>query len=81
MSTNTIPYFEVHAFTKRCFAGNPAGVCLLEHDWLPDAKLQAIAAETNLADTAFGIARTAYFELRWRTPMLGVDLFVDAELP
>ena len=57
MRAQTIPYFEVHAFTPRCFAGNPAGVCLLEKEWLPDAQMQAIAAENNLAETAFVIAR------------------------
>ena len=40
----SIPYYQVDAFADRLFAGNPAGVCLLL-DWLPDATLQAIAAE------------------------------------
>jgi len=39
-----IPYFEIAAFTNRPFGGNPAGVCFLE-EWLPDAQLQALAAE------------------------------------
>ena len=46
-----IPYFEVLAFTDRLFAGNPAGVCVLE-EWLPDDMLQKIATENNLAETA-----------------------------
>ncbi|MGI8430946.1 MAG: PhzF family phenazine biosynthesis protein [Chthoniobacterales bacterium] len=80
MSANTIPYFEVHAFTQRCFAGNPAGVCLLEGEWLPDAQMQAIAAENNLAETAFVIARPDHFDLRWMTPVLEVDLCGHATL-
>ena len=42
----TIPYFEVLAFTDRLFAGNPAGVCIL-NEWLPDDLLQRIAAENK----------------------------------
>ena len=60
----TIPFFEVLAFTNRMFSGNAAGVCLLEEEWLPDAALQAIAAENNLAETAFIIERADRFDLR-----------------
>ena len=75
----TIPFFEVVAFTDRLFAGNPAGVCLLE-EWLPDAQLQAIAAENNLAETAFVIARGDRFDLRWMTPAVEVELCGHATL-
>ena len=74
-----IPYFEIAAFTNRAFAGNPAGVCLLE-EWLPDARLQAIAAENNLAETAFVVARGEHFDLRWMTPTVEVDLCGHATL-
>ncbi|MEO7725390.1 MAG: PhzF family phenazine biosynthesis protein [Chthoniobacterales bacterium] len=74
-----IPYFEIAAFTERAFAGNPAGVCLLE-EWLPDEQLQAIAAENNLAETAFVIARQDHFDLRWMTPTVEVDLCGHATL-
>jgi PhzF family phenazine biosynthesis protein len=47
----TIPIYQVDAFANRVFEGNPAAVCPLE-DWLPDATMQAIAAENNLAETA-----------------------------
>ena len=76
----TIPYFEVAAFTKRPFAGNPAAVCLLTEQWLPDALMQQIAAENNLAETAFLIARRDYFDLRWLTPAVEVDLCGHATL-
>jgi PhzF family phenazine biosynthesis protein len=75
----TIPFFEVVAFTDRLFAGNPAGVCLLE-EWPPDAQMQAIAAENNLAETAFLIDRGEHFDLRWMTPTVEVELCGHATL-
>ena len=50
-----IPYYHVDAFTADLFEGNPAGVCLLEN-WLDDVQLQTIAAENNLAETAFVVS-------------------------
>ena len=47
-----IPLYQVDAFTSRLFGGNPAAVCPLA-EWLPEATMQAIAAENNLAETAF----------------------------
>jgi|SRR5450432_2142659 len=76
----TIPFFEVLAFTSRMFSGNAAGVCLLEAEWLPDATLQAIAAENNLAETAFIIERSDHFDLRWLTPTVEVELCGHATL-
>ena len=69
----SIPYYQIDAFTSRLFGGNLAGVCLLT-DWLPDAVLQSIAGENNLAETAFVIQRDSFFDLRWFTPTLEVDL-------
>jgi PhzF family phenazine biosynthesis protein len=76
----TIPYFEVVAFTRRPFGGNPAGVCLLPHEWLPTEQMQQIAAENNLAETGFLIDRQDYFDLRWFTPALEIDLCGHATL-
>jgi PhzF family phenazine biosynthesis protein len=75
----SIPYYQVDAFTSRLFAGNPAGVCLLA-DWLPDSLLQSIAAENNLAETAFVVQRESSFDLRWFTPALEMDLCGHATL-
>lgn len=75
----TIPFFEVVAFSDRLFAGNPAGVCLLA-EWLPDSQMQAIAAENNLAETAFLIERNEHFDLRWMTPTVEVELCGHATL-
>lgn len=74
-----IPYYEVSAFTSDPFGGNPAGVCPLE-SWLDDARLQKIAANNNLAETAFHVPRGADFELRWFTPATEVDLCGHATL-
>ncbi|MEY2539053.1 MAG: hypothetical protein QOG67_2793 [Verrucomicrobiota bacterium] len=76
----TIPYFEVLAFTHRYFGGNPAGVCLLPQEWMPDEEMQQIAAENNLAETAFVIERKDFFDLRWFTPAVEVDLCGHATL-
>jgi PhzF family phenazine biosynthesis protein len=75
----SIPYYQVDAFTSHVFSGNPAGVCLLA-DWLPDALLQSIAAENQLAETAFIVQRDALFDLRWFTPTLEIDLCGHATL-
>ncbi|MEM9877339.1 MAG: PhzF family phenazine biosynthesis protein, partial [Myxococcota bacterium] len=50
-----LPCFQVDAFTSQPFRGNPAAVCVLPR-WLPDALLQAVAAEMNLSETAFIVA-------------------------
>jgi len=75
------PYFQVDAFTGPGLRGNPAGVCLLE-EWLPDAELQLIAEENNLADTAFVTPadREGVFGLRWFTPKIEVPLCGHATL-
>jgi PhzF family phenazine biosynthesis protein len=74
-----IPLYQVDAFTSRVFAGNPAAVCPLS-EWLPDATMQAIAAENNLAETAFFVAQGDGYLLRWFTPTVEVDLCGHATL-
>jgi len=74
-----IPIYQIDAFTGKRFHGNPAAVCPL-NEWLPDATLQDIAAENNLAETAFVVAKGGVPELRWFTPELEVDLCGHATL-
>ncbi len=74
-----LPIYQVDAFTDRVFAGNPAAVVPLD-SWLPDAQLQAIAAENNLAETAYFIRSGDGFDLRWFTPAVEVDLCGHATL-
>ncbi|MGB0664630.1 MAG: PhzF family phenazine biosynthesis protein [Pontibacterium sp.] len=71
--------FQVDAFARRTFEGNPAAVCPLDQ-WLPDALLQAIAAENNLSETAFFVPSEQGFELRWFTPKAEVALCGHATL-
>jgi PhzF family phenazine biosynthesis protein len=71
--------YQVDAFTGQVFSGNPAAVCRLE-SWLPDAQMQAIAQENNLAETAFFVRNGAGYKLRWFTPALEVDLCGHATL-
>ena len=74
-----VPLWTVDAFTDRRFSGNPASVCLLE-DALPEATLQAIAAEMNHSETAFLQAREGGWSLRWFTPRVEVALCGHATL-
>jgi len=74
-----LPIHQVDAFTSRLFGGNPAAVVLLDA-WLPDAVMQNIAMENNLAETAFVIPHHGVSELRWFTPTMEVDLCGHATL-
>lgn len=74
-----IPYFEVDAFASKPFQGNPAGVCPLAK-WLDEATMQNIAAENNLAETAFFVPRGDEYELRWFAPAVEIDLCGHATL-
>jgi predicted PhzF superfamily epimerase YddE/YHI9 len=74
-----IPISQVDAFTDRPFAGNPAAVCLLPAE--RDARwMQHVAAEMNLSETAFLLQRDGYYDLRWFTPNVEVDLCGHATL-
>ena len=73
------PIFQLDSFTTKRFAGNPAAVVVLE-EFLPDALMQAIAAENNLAETAFLVAAGTEHHLRWFTPTVEVKLCGHATL-
>lgn len=74
-----LPIYQVDAFAEKLFGGNPAAICPLT-EWLPDATMQAIAAENNLAETAFFVREGADYALRWFTPAVEVDLCGHATL-
>jgi PhzF family phenazine biosynthesis protein len=74
-----IPIYQVDAFASSLFSGNPAAVCPLE-EWLEDDVMQSIAAENNLAETAFFLRHGDPHALRWFTPTLEVDLCGHATL-
>jgi PhzF family phenazine biosynthesis protein len=73
--------FIIDAFAERPLAGNPAAVCPLG-TWLPEATMQAIAAEMNLAETVFFAPEpdSQRFAIRWFTPTREVDLIGHATL-
>jgi PhzF family phenazine biosynthesis protein len=73
------PIFQVDAFASRLFAGNPAAVMPLER-FPADAVLQSLAAENNLAETAFFVPEGGDFRLRWFTPAVEVPLCGHATL-
>ena len=79
MSGLKIPIYQVDAFASRAFSGNPAAVCPLKK-WLPDEQMQSIAAENNLANTAFFVPNQNGYDLRWFTPKVEVDLCGHATL-
>jgi len=74
-----LPIYQVDAFTNQLFGGNPAAIVPLK-EWLPAPEMQKIAAENNLAETAFFITQAEHFELRWFTPEFEIDLCGHATL-
>lgn len=74
-----LPLYQIDTFTSRLFGGNSAAVVILD-TWLADDVLQAIAAENNLAETAFVVPREDMAPLRWFTPTVEVDLCGHATL-
>ncbi len=74
-----IKFYQVDAFTDKLFAGNPAGVCMLDF-WIDDDLMQSIATENNMAETAFVVPADGGFEIRWFTPAVEVDLCGHATL-
>lgn len=74
-----IPIYQVDAFASEVFSGNPAAVCMLD-TWIDDKRLQSIAAENNLSETAFLVRNDDGFDLRWFTPTTEVTLCGHATL-
>ncbi len=75
----SVPIFQVDAFADSLFAGNPAAVCVLE-SWLAEPRMQAIAVENNLSETAFLVREGEGYRIRWFTPSGEVDLCGHATL-
>lgn len=83
MPTNELTLYQVDAFATQVFSGNPAAVCFLE-EWLSEETMQAIAAENNVAETAFLVADSTAadtgFTIRWFTPTVEIPLCGHATL-
>ncbi|MBP2666112.1 MAG: phenazine biosynthesis protein PhzF family [Firmicutes bacterium] len=74
-----VDIFQVDAFTAVSFQGNPAAVCLLSSPWT-SRKMQDMAREMNLSETAFVCRQEDGFSLRWFTPLTEVSLCGHATL-
>ncbi len=74
-----LPIYQVDAFTDKLFSGNPAAICPLK-DWLHEPVMQKIAAENNLAETAFFAPEGSGYKIRWFTPVHEIDLCGHATL-
>ncbi|MBE2164141.1 PhzF family phenazine biosynthesis protein [Acinetobacter oleivorans] len=72
--------YQVDAFTKELFRGNPAAV-IVEKEWLNVDLMQKIALENNLSETAFvKIIDAENYEIRWFTPTVEADFCGHATL-
>ena len=71
--------YQADAFTDQLFGGNPAAICPLT-SWLPTEKMQKIALENNLSETAFILPEKDGYHIRWFTPAIEVDLCGHATL-
>jgi PhzF family phenazine biosynthesis protein len=71
--------YVANAFSKEKFGGNPAAVVPLEA-WIPENLMQQIAAQNNLAETAFIVPVGKAYHIRWFTPTVEVDLCGHATL-
>ncbi|WP_345994006.1 PhzF family phenazine biosynthesis protein [Sulfurimonas sp. HSL-1716] len=74
-----LKFYQIDAFAKEVFKGNPAAVCPLD-EWLSDTLMQKIALENNLSDTAFFVKEGEKFHIRWFTPTSEVDMCGHATL-
>lgn len=74
-----LPLYQIDAFAKNVFEGNPAAIIPLDV-WLPDKILLSIAEENNLSETAYFIETKEGFHIRWFTPTTEVDLCGHATL-
>jgi PhzF family phenazine biosynthesis protein len=76
-----ISLFQIDAFADKLFEGNPASVCVLKKDFLPEVIMQRIAAENNHSETAFIYPDTTpFWKIRWFTPTREVPLCGHATL-
>jgi PhzF family phenazine biosynthesis protein len=78
-SVLSIPYFQIITFAKEPFAGNLAGVCVLE-EWPDDATMRAIAGEGGATATAFMVPGSESIGLRWFTPVVEEEMCGHATL-
>ena len=72
--------FIADAFATEVFRGNPAAVMVLD-DWWAEERMQKVAAEHNLSETAFAVRKEeGVYGLRWFTPTVEIPLCGHATL-
>ena len=71
--------YQIDAFAKTVFEGNPAAVVPLDA-WLDDMLMQKIAMENNLSETVYFVKEGAHYRIRWFTPVAEVDMCGHATL-
>jgi len=74
-----VKLYQVDAFARKTFEGNPAAVCPLDK-WLDERIMQNIAMENNLSETAFFVKNGEQYDIRWFTPTKEVNLCGHATL-
>lgn len=72
--------YQVDAFTDELFKGNPAGVMLLENEFLDEELMLNIVKEMNVSEVAFVLPNGDYFDIRYFTPKAEVPLCGHATL-
>ncbi len=73
MTKTLYKMFQVDAFARAAFTGNPAAVMMLDAFFSAEL-MQKIAEENNLSETAFVVARgDGSFDLRWFTPTVEIE--------
>jgi PhzF family phenazine biosynthesis protein len=76
----SIPIFQVDAFSRRALQGQPGRGLPAPGAGRSGSWMQSVAAEMNLAETAFPLAEGDGFRLRWFTPKVEVKLCGHATL-
>ena len=71
--------YIANAFSEKKFGGNPAAVVQLD-TWMADTLMQQIAAQNNLAETAYLVPQGRDYGIRWFTPSVEVALCGHATL-
>jgi len=71
--------YIANAFSEKRFGGNPAAVVPL-NEWLSEMLMQQIAAQNNLAETAYIVEQGKDYGIRWFTPTVEVNLCGHATL-
>lgn len=79
--TNSIETYIVDSFTDEPFKGNAAGVCILNQTLL-DEKMQSIAKELGLSETAFitQVDNKDEYSIRYFSPVMEIPLCGHATL-